>query len=48
LRAALFRLTDAGAMGELFKMLVLAGPDAPPPPGFGAPTLKRVAASDRP
>jgi NADH dehydrogenase [ubiquinone] 1 alpha subcomplex assembly factor 7 len=35
LRAALFRLTDAGAMGELFKVLVLA----PPPPGFTAPTL---------
>ena len=27
LRAALFRLTDASAMGELFKVLVLAGPD---------------------
>ena len=39
LRAALFRLTDAGAMGELFKALVLAHPEAPPPPGFAAPTL---------
>ncbi|HEX5078474.1 MAG TPA: SAM-dependent methyltransferase [Geminicoccaceae bacterium] len=39
LRAALFRLTDAGAMGELFKVLALARPDAPPPPGFSAPTL---------
>jgi NADH dehydrogenase [ubiquinone] 1 alpha subcomplex assembly factor 7 len=39
LRAALFRLTDAGAMGELFKVVALARPDAPPPPGFAAPTL---------
>jgi NADH dehydrogenase [ubiquinone] 1 alpha subcomplex assembly factor 7 len=39
LRAALFRLTDAGAMGELFKVLVLAKPGAPPPPGFTAATL---------
>ena len=39
LRAALFRLTDAGAMGELFKVLALASPGAPPPPGFSAPTL---------
>jgi NADH dehydrogenase [ubiquinone] 1 alpha subcomplex assembly factor 7 len=39
LRAALFRLTDGGAMGELFKVLALAAPDAPPPPGFTAPTL---------
>ncbi len=39
LRAALFRLTDPGAMGELFKVLVLARPDGPLPPGFGAPTL---------
>jgi NADH dehydrogenase [ubiquinone] 1 alpha subcomplex assembly factor 7 len=39
LRAALFRLTDAGAMGELFKVLVLAHPKAPAPPGFAAPTL---------
>ena len=38
LRAALFRLTDGGAMGELFKVLALAGPGAPPPPGFHAPT----------
>ena len=36
LRAALFRLTDASAMGELFKVLVFAGPDAPAPPGFHA------------
>jgi SAM-dependent MidA family methyltransferase len=40
LRAALFRLTDASAMGELFKVLVLAGPDAPAPPGFHQPTLR--------
>jgi NADH dehydrogenase [ubiquinone] 1 alpha subcomplex assembly factor 7 len=39
LRAALFRLTDASAMGELFKVLVLAAPQAPAPPGFAAPTL---------
>jgi NADH dehydrogenase [ubiquinone] 1 alpha subcomplex assembly factor 7 len=39
LRAALFRLTDASAMGELFKVLVLAAPQAPPPPGFAAPPL---------
>ncbi len=41
LRAALFRLTDPGAMGELFKVLVLADPAAPAPPGFHAPTLPR-------
>jgi NADH dehydrogenase [ubiquinone] 1 alpha subcomplex assembly factor 7 len=40
LRAALFRLTDAGAMGELFKVLVLAHPTAPAPPGFHAPALR--------
>jgi NADH dehydrogenase [ubiquinone] 1 alpha subcomplex assembly factor 7 len=40
LRAALFRLTDASAMGELFKVLVFAGPDAPAPPGFHQPTLR--------
>jgi NADH dehydrogenase [ubiquinone] 1 alpha subcomplex assembly factor 7 len=39
LRAGLFRLTDPAAMGELFKVLVLAGPDDPLPPGFSAPTL---------
>ena len=39
LRAALFRLTDASAMGELFKVLVLAHPQAPAPPGFTAPLL---------
>ena len=39
LRAGLFRLTDPSAMGELFKVLVLASPDGPPPPGFGAPTM---------
>jgi NADH dehydrogenase [ubiquinone] 1 alpha subcomplex assembly factor 7 len=39
LRAALFRLTDGGAMGELFKVLALARPGAPPPPGFSAATL---------
>ena len=40
LRAALFRLTDASAMGELFKVLALAAPDAPAPPGFARPTLR--------
>jgi NADH dehydrogenase [ubiquinone] 1 alpha subcomplex assembly factor 7 len=40
LRAALFRLTDASAMGELFKVVALAHPAAPAPPGFGAPTLR--------
>jgi NADH dehydrogenase [ubiquinone] 1 alpha subcomplex assembly factor 7 len=39
LRAALFRLIDPSAMGELFKMLVLAHPQAPTPPGFVGPTL---------
>jgi NADH dehydrogenase [ubiquinone] 1 alpha subcomplex assembly factor 7 len=39
LRAALFRLTDASAMGELFKVLVPAAPQAPAPPGFAAPIL---------
>jgi NADH dehydrogenase [ubiquinone] 1 alpha subcomplex assembly factor 7 len=39
LRAGLFRLTDASAMGEVFKVLVLANPGGPPPPGFGAPTM---------
>ena len=39
LRAALYRLIDPAAMGELFKVLVLARPGGPPPPGFGAPTL---------
>jgi len=39
LRAGLFRLTDPSAMGELFKVLALAAPAAPPPPGFDAPTL---------
>jgi hypothetical protein len=27
-------------MGEGFKVLVLASPDGPLPPGFGAPTLR--------
>jgi len=40
LRAALFRLTDASAMGELFKVLALGHPTAPAPPGFAAPTLR--------
>lgn len=35
LRSALFRLTDASAMGEVFKVLVLASPDGPMPPAFG-------------
>jgi NADH dehydrogenase [ubiquinone] 1 alpha subcomplex assembly factor 7 len=39
LRAGLFRLTDPSAMGEVFKVLMLASPDGPPPPGFGAPTM---------
>jgi NADH dehydrogenase [ubiquinone] 1 alpha subcomplex assembly factor 7 len=39
LRAGLFRLTDAAAMGEMFKVLVLARPDGSPPPGFSAPTV---------
>jgi NADH dehydrogenase [ubiquinone] 1 alpha subcomplex assembly factor 7 len=39
LRAGLFRLTDPAAMGELFKVLVLASPHGPPPPGFSAPDL---------
>jgi NADH dehydrogenase [ubiquinone] 1 alpha subcomplex assembly factor 7 len=39
LRAALHRLTDPGAMGELFKVLVLSRPGDPHPPGFSAPTL---------
>ena len=39
LRAALFRLTDASAMGELFKVMALARPGLPAPPGFAAPTL---------
>ena len=37
LRAALFRLTDPGAMGELFKVLVLARAQGPAPPGFARP-----------
>ena len=40
LRHALFRLTDASAMGELFKVLVLSAPNTAPPPGFGKPALK--------
>ncbi|MEZ5932299.1 MAG: SAM-dependent methyltransferase [Alphaproteobacteria bacterium] len=40
LREALFRLTDASAMGEVFKVLVFASPAGPPPPGFGAPSLR--------
>jgi NADH dehydrogenase [ubiquinone] 1 alpha subcomplex assembly factor 7 len=40
LRAALFRLIDPSAMGELFKVVVLAHPAAPAPPGFAAPTLR--------
>jgi NADH dehydrogenase [ubiquinone] 1 alpha subcomplex assembly factor 7 len=39
LRAGLFRLTDPSAMGEVFKVLVLASPNGPPPPGFGAATI---------
>ena len=40
LREGLFRLTDASAMGEVFKVLALASPKGPLPPGFGAPTLR--------
>ena len=39
LRAALHRLTDPGAMGELFKVLVLSRPGEAHPPGFSAATL---------
>ena len=40
LREALFRLTDASAMGEAFKVLTLGMPGQPAPPGFGAPSLQ--------
>ena len=40
LREGLFRLTDASTMGEAFKVLALASPKGPPPPGFGAPSLR--------
>lgn len=40
LREALFRLTDASAMGELFKVLALGSPGAEPPPGFTAPSVR--------
>ena len=39
LRSALFRLTDASAMGEVFKALVLVSPNGPPPPGFVPPAF---------
>ena len=39
LRAALFRLTDGGAMGELFKVLALAGPARRRRPALPQPTL---------
>lgn len=45
LRSALFRLTDASAMGELFKALVLASPRGPLPPGFHAPTARAAMAA---
>ena len=48
LRAALFRLTDGGAMGELFKVLALTGPNAPSPPGFTAPTLASATIPELP
>ena len=35
IKGALKRLTDAGEMGELFKVMAITGIDAPPPPGFG-------------
>ena len=40
LRDGLFRLTDASAMGEAFKVLVLGSPKELPPPGFAAPSLR--------
>ena len=40
LRGALFRLTDAGAMGEVFKVMAMTAPADPPPPGFRAATLQ--------
>ncbi len=46
LRASLFRLTDPAAMGEMFKVLVLARPGGLLPPGFTAPTL--TPASEEP
>ena len=35
IRADLARLTDPAQMGSLFKVLAIAHPDLPPPPGFG-------------
>ncbi len=40
LQEGLFRLTDASAMGEVFKVLALGSPKGPPPPGFGGPSLR--------
>ncbi|MEM9440898.1 MAG: SAM-dependent methyltransferase [Pseudomonadota bacterium] len=42
LREGLFRLTDASAMGEAFKVLALGSPTESPPPGFVAPSLRSV------
>ena len=39
LRHALFRLTDANAMGELFKAIALTRPNFPAPPGFDLATI---------
>ncbi|MGI9437539.1 MAG: class I SAM-dependent methyltransferase [Geminicoccaceae bacterium] len=39
LRSALYRLTDAGAMGEVFKVLAMTSKDGPLPPGFHHATL---------
>jgi len=36
IRAALERLTGPEAMGEMFKVLCVAAPELPPPPGFEA------------
>lgn len=38
LTAALTRLTDAGEMGELFKVMALVGPGWPSPAGFSSPS----------
>lgn len=40
LRQACFRLTDASAMGELFKVVALTQPGMGPPPGFDLPTFE--------
>jgi NADH dehydrogenase [ubiquinone] 1 alpha subcomplex assembly factor 7 len=47
LREGLFRLTDASAMGEAFKVLVLGAPGGPSPPGFSAPSLPAAKSAMR-